>query len=151
MVEEEQTHDVEVDHGVAPQPNVQISASAAAVVASTKTLAFTEFESNNWRLYWSSYPMSNSQEMEAAQDLIATNGLPEVFYGNNHLYLVRPDCNFLFEVSAVDAVSFASHAHRQTRFRDAASQATIEVNVDGEESLLNLIDVIPKKVLVSQA
>ncbi len=56
--------------------------------------------------------MSNSKEMEAAQDKTGTSGLPEVFYGNSHLYLTNPQYNFLFEVSALDAISFASYAKR---------------------------------------
>ena len=91
-------------------PNVQMSASAAAAVASTTNLAFTRFDTNEWQVIWSSYPMSNSQEMEAAQDRIGTNGLPEVFYGNNHLYLARPGSNFLLEINAADSCSFSSYA-----------------------------------------
>ena len=71
--------------------------------------------------------MSNSTEMEAAQDQVATMGLPEVFYGNNHLYLARPDCNFLLEVSAVDAISFASYAKRQACLRDAATAPSAQI------------------------
>lgn len=56
--------------------------------------------------------MSNSTEMEAAQDQVATMGLPEIFYGNNHLYIARPEFNFLLEVSAIDSISFASYAKR---------------------------------------
>ena len=89
-----------------------MSASAAAAVASTSQLTFTDFETNNWKIYWSSYPMSNSTEMEAVEDKVATMGLPEVIYGNNHLYLARPDCNFLLDINATDAISFASFAKR---------------------------------------
>lgn len=91
------------------RPNVTMTAEAAEAVASTKNLAFTHYESSDWQVYWSSYPMSNSPEMEAAQDQVATNGLPEVFYGNNHLYLMRSESNFLLEISAVDAISFSSY------------------------------------------
>lgn len=63
--------------------------------------------------------MSNSTEMEAAQDQVATMGLPEVLYGNNHLYLAKPEHNFLLEVCPVDAVSFSSFAKRQAHLRDA--------------------------------
>lgn len=56
--------------------------------------------------------MSNSTEMEAAQDQIATMGLPEVFYGNNHLYLTKPACNFMVEVCPVDAIGQSSYAKR---------------------------------------
>jgi len=65
--------------------------------------------------------MSNSTEMEAAQDQVATMGLPEVLYGNNHLYLAKPEHNFLLEVCPVDAVSFSSFSKRQAHLRDAQS------------------------------
>ena len=129
-----------------------MTASAAAAIASTSNLNFTDFESNGWHMYWSSYPMSNSTEMEAAQDQVATMGLPEVFYGNNHLYLTKNDANFLLEVSAVDAVSYASFAKRQEHLRNPEAQASVVVaRADNSEQLLNLIDVIPENIQVREA
>lgn len=80
-------------------------------------------------------------------------GLPEVFYGNNHLYLARPDCNFLLEISAVDAISFASYSKRQACLRDPAnaSHASVQIDASGDEQTLNMIDVIPKSVKVREA
>ena len=54
-------------------------------------------------------------------------GLPEVFYGNNHLYLTKNDANFLLEVSAVDAISYASFAKRQENLRSPQTQASVVV------------------------
>lgn len=79
--------------------------------------------------------MSNSTEMEAVEDQVATMGLPEVIYGNNHLYLARPDCNFLFEINATDAISFASFAKRSACLRDPAnaSHASVEIDLTGDD------------------
>ena len=77
--------------------------------------------------------MSNSREMEAAQDQVATMGLPEVFYGNNHLYVSRPDSNFLLEISAVDAISQSSFAKRQATLRNPETQAVAEIDISGDE------------------
>jgi hypothetical protein len=44
-------------------------------------------------------------------------GLPEVFYGSNHVYFVLPAKNLLFELSALDAVSLSSFAVRDAQLR----------------------------------
>ena len=107
-----------------PEATVQMTAAAAEAVKPHSQLNFTTFVKGNWTLYWSSYPMSNSTEMEAAQDQVATMGLPEVFYGNNHLFLVKPESNFLLEVSALDSISYTSYAKRQDFLRSAETANT---------------------------
>mmetsp|Transcript_7390 Transcript_7390/g.8916 ORF Transcript_7390/g.8916 Transcript_7390/m.8916 type:complete len:116 (+) Transcript_7390:264-611(+) len=64
---------------------------------------------------------------------------------------MRPECNFLLEVSAVDACGLASYATRQERLRDAATMSSAEANVTGDDVTLNTIDVIPRKVQVREA
>ena len=78
-------------------------------------------------------------------------GLPEVFYGNNYLLLTKPGADFLLEISAVDAISFASYAKRTECMRDSATQGTIEENKTGNEQLLNLIDTNPKNLKVRES
>jgi hypothetical protein len=78
-------------------------------------------------------------------------GLPEVFYGNNHLYIARPENNFLLEISAVDSISFASYAKRQNCLRDQATCPSAEINVEGDEQTINMINVIPKDLKVREA
>jgi hypothetical protein len=56
--------------------------------------------------------MSNSAEMDQYSDQVPTMGLPEVFYGNNHVYFINPQRNFLFELSPLDAVALSSYAIR---------------------------------------
>ena len=131
-----------------PDATVQMSTTAALAVQSASQLSFTRHDINGWEIHWSSYPMSNSIEMEAAQDQIATMGLPEVFYGNNHVYLAKPEFNFLLEVCPVDAISYSSYAKRESHLRDAQSQASVEVGVAEDDKLLNLIDIIPQSMKV---
>ena len=52
----------------------------------------------------------------------------------------------MLEISAVDSIGFTSYQHRRDNLRDRDSMGTIEVDVNGEESMLNKIDVIPRKV-----
>ena len=78
-------------------------------------------------------------------------GLPEVFYGNNHLYLAKPDQNFLLEVSAVDALSYASFEKRQKFLRTPEQALTEACLADGDDKLLNLIDIVPKEIKVREA
>ena len=130
------------------QQQVQYASEAAAIaVQSNSQLAFNNFEMQGWKLHWSSYPMSNSTEMEAAQDQIATMGLPEVFYGNNHLYLAKPEHNFLLEICPIDACSFSSYAKREAHLRNPEMHASIEVSLnDADHKKLNVIDVIPDAI-----
>ena len=78
-------------------------------------------------------------------------GLPEVLYGNNHLYLTRPDCNFLLEISAVDAISFVSFAKREATLRNINDNPSAEIDASGDEQLINTIDAIPRNVKVREA
>lgn len=95
--------------------------------------------------------MSNSREMEAAQDKIATMGLPEIFYGNNHLYMAKPENNFLLEISAVDSLSFSSFSTRQEHLR-TPEQASVEVNFgEPSDKLINLVDMVPRNIQVREA
>ena len=92
--------------------------------------------------------MCNSAEMDQFSDKVATMGLPEVFYGNNHLYLINAPKNLLFEISPLDAVSYSSFATREEHLRPAAIKLT-HAKVDEDEKVLNLIDMIPSKLEVA--
>jgi len=79
-------------------------------------------------------------------------GVPEVFYGTNHLYIVKPDRDFLFEVSPVDALSLSAFAKRTNYLK--SHEASLDniaglsvTDIDPERSL-NLIDMIPKNIEV---
>ena len=77
-------------------------------------------------------------------------GLPEVFYGNNHLYCVNAEHNFLFEICPIQSISLTSYAKRKAYLRDPnATQSQAAVNED--EKALNLIDVDFEEVEVKEA
>jgi len=66
-----------------------------------QTLDFKEHKQGLWDFYHSSYPMSNSKQLDQVSDMVSTMGLPEVFYGNNHFYAVLPSKNILVEFCGI--------------------------------------------------
>ena len=52
--------------------------------------------------------MSNQKEMEQAEDQVGIGGLPEVFYGNNHLFITYAKSDFLLEIDPIAALSLCS-------------------------------------------
>lgn len=97
------THTIE---GVGPDGKIKIEPNT--------TLDFQTYSPPNtpWIIYKSEYGMSSSAEMDQFSDQVPTMGLPEVFYGNNHIFFVNPEKNFMFELSALDAISLSSYAVR---------------------------------------
>ena len=101
-------------------------------------------------------------------------GLPEVFYGGNHLYIANKEHNILLDFNAVDSLSFSGFQKRDQflneetgkNYNEKEESKTDEVDalatnleklvlensgLSQDEKSLNLIDVIPKNVLVQQA
>ena len=74
-------------------------------------------------------------------------GLPEVFYGNNHLYFINASRNLLLEICPLDSVGLSSFTKREELLRTPSLKAT-SAKVDEDEKVLNLIDVIPSKLEV---
>lgn len=77
-------------------------------------------------------------------------GLPEVFYGNNHLYCVNAQHNFLFEICPVQSISLTSYAKRTAYLRDPTVTQT-QAALGEDEKALNLIDLITEEVEVKEA
>ena len=120
------------------------------MVQPNKTINFDIFDKDEWQFIHSSYPMSNSKELDQVSDQTETMGLPEVFYGNNHLYCVNAQHNFLFEICPVESVSLTSYAKRDSYLRDkAVTQA--QATVGESEKVLNMIDLITEEVEVKEA
>ena len=76
-------------------------------------------------------------------------GLPEVFYGNNHIYFINGPKNLLFEICPLDAVSYSSFAKRDEYLRPASTVKS-QALVGDDEKVLNLIDLVPKVLVVAQ-
>lgn len=64
---------------------------------------------------------------------------------------MRPDSNFLLEISAVDSIAFASYQFRRDNLRNAETHPSVEINLTGEQHKLNTIDMIPRKLTVREA
>lgn len=124
--------------------------------------------------------MSSEKEMDLVSDRVSIMGLPEVFYGFNHLYIANKDLDILLDFNAVDSLSFSGFEKRKKFFNsehgknyfeektkdDAAvsqDDATNDLTQNMEKLLLdlsylsedekdiNIVDVIPPVVQVAQA
>lgn len=76
-------------------------------------------------------------------------GLPEVFYGSNHVYFVLPARDLLLEFNALDAVSLSSFAVREAQLRKPDAKE-FSAGPNEDESVLNKIEMVPGKLEVAQ-
>lgn len=103
--------------------------------------------------------------MDQASDKVGIQGLPSVFYGNNHFYVSNKEHNILIDFNAIDSLSYSGFEKRKQFFRNKTEEVKEEDDLvksmeqlmlehsrlSKDEMLLNLIDVIPKDIVVQQA
>ena len=58
--------------------------------------------------------MSREKEMDQISDRVGIDGLPEVFYGSNHLFIANKDLNILLHYNSIDSLSFSGFQKRKT-------------------------------------
>jgi hypothetical protein len=73
---------------------------------------FQRFSIQGWEFYHSSTGMSSEKEMDQVSDRVGIMGLPEVFYGANHLLVANKEHNILLDFNAVDSLSFSGFEKR---------------------------------------
>lgn len=71
-------------------------------------VGFRHFTHKGWDFYDSVHPMFTTKELDIASDSCATMGMPEAFYGYNHLMCSNSDKDFLLEFSSVEALRLSS-------------------------------------------
>ncbi len=54
--------------------------------------------------------MFSAKQLDQISDTVGTMGMPEVFYGFNHLYIGNPKKDVLLEFSPVPALSLSAFA-----------------------------------------
>ncbi len=86
-------------------------------------MVFDKFDTNGWSFYHSSHPMYSAKELDQVSDQCCTMGVPEVFYGLNHLYITKPDRDFLLEISPIDVLSLSSYAKREHYLKHKEGEA----------------------------
>lgn len=135
------------------------------------TLQFDEFhspaaegKSGGWTFYHSSYPMFSAKQLDQISDTVGTMGMPEVFYGFNHLYIANPSKDLLLEFSPVPALSLSAFVAQQRMLRSKGeaslaeglsqlglgAEASVAAAVE-EERKLNLVDIVPRLIEVKEA
>lgn len=141
------------------------------------SIEFSKYEAGGWEFYHSVQGMSSEKEMDQVSDKVGIMGLPEVFYGFNHLYIANKEHNILLDFNAVDSLSFSGFEKRRQFFHPNGvdlfkkekkegneEEAGAEEITEGLEKLvlgqsglseaekaLNYIDVIPAAVQVAMA
>ena len=134
-------------------------------------IKFEKFSTEGWTFHSSSTGMSSEKEMDQVSDKVAIMGLPEVFYGHNHLYVSCKAHDILLDFNAADALSFSGFDKRAAFMRqtpgDVAQQMeqldlntgdvggsqmqTFFTDLSASEKALNLVDLEPANVQVAQA
>jgi hypothetical protein len=76
-------------------------------------LQFEKFEQQGWSFNHSVYPMFSAKQLDQISDVVGTMGMPEVFYGFNHLYITNEEKDVLLEFSPVPALSLSSFAFQK--------------------------------------
>ena len=56
--------------------------------------------------------MSSEREMDQVSDKVGIMGLPEVFYGFNHLYISNKSLNILLDFNAIDSLALSGYDMR---------------------------------------
>ena len=129
------------------------------------SLQFETFEINGWVFNHSSYPMFSAKQLDQVSDVVGTMGMPEVFYGFNHLYISNPQSDVLLEFSPVPALSLSSFAFQKDMLKGSDAAATSladrlekqmvltseQKQLLEEDRQLNLVDVIPGQMVVKEA
>jgi hypothetical protein len=75
-------------------------------------LDFQRFTIKGWEFYHSVSGMSSEKEMDQVSDKVGTMGLPEIFYGSNHLFIANKEHNVLLDFNATDSLSYSGYSKR---------------------------------------
>ena len=117
-------------------------------------LQFEQFTQAGWSFHHSSYPMFSAKQLDQISDTVGTMGMPEVFYGFNHLYISNPEKDVLLEFSPSHALCLAAFAKRDLMLRPelkSVEESMMELSLGDEDQALNLVDVKPKLIEVKEA
>lgn len=146
------------------EKQVKVSKPEDSIQPAT-TIDFTHYDSKQgWVFYHSVKGMSSEKEMDQVSDKVGIMGLPEVFYGFNHLFVANKELNVLLDFNPLDSLSYSGFAKRE-RFLaseekkqevDQLSENLEKLMLDNsglsfDEKDLNTIDLVPKQVQVQQA
>ena len=125
---------------------------------------FEHYDASGWQFNHCVSGMSTEKEMDQASDKVGIQGLPSVFYGNNHFYVSNKDFNILLDFNAIDSLSYSGFEKRKQFLRNKTEEGKDDELVQSMEQLmlthsglsknemdLNLIDVNPKDIVVQQA
>lgn len=69
--------------------------------------------------------MFSAKQLDQISDVVGTMGMPEVFYGFNHLYISNPDKDVLLEFSPVPALSLSAFAFQKDMVKGSDSATTL--------------------------
>ena len=77
--------------------------------------------------------MSSEKEMDQWSDKVGIDGLPEVFYGSNHLYIANKELNVVLDFNSIDSLSFSGFNKRKTFLNPQSGKNLYKEPVKPEE------------------
>lgn len=113
--------------------------------------------------------MSSEKEMDQVSDKVGIMGLPEVFYGSNHLLIANKEHNVLLDFNAADSLSYSGYSKRvqflnptsgknlsdeEEKKSEGVDELTANLEklvlensgLTEDEKAFNYIDIVPKNV-----
>ena len=127
------------------------------VIQPQSNVKFEKFEVNGWNFFHSVQSMSSEKEMDQCADKVGTQGLPSIFFGFNHLYISNAAHNICLDFNSIDALSYSAFQKQKMFVKNPQTDEVFEkiekllldnCGLHANEKELNLIDLIPKTVMV---
>jgi hypothetical protein len=113
-------------------------------------IQFIEGGVKGWQfVYVNDAPLSKSLESAKVQSYLnGVQQVPDMFFGQNRLYMINKDKNFAYSFSPLDALQFCLYEHQSLRYLpDLLSQeecAPPEFSPEMHDRILNSINLKPQ-------
>jgi hypothetical protein len=88
------------------------------VIKPQANIDFSKYSIKGWDFYHSVKPMFSAKELDIVSDQVGTMSMPEIFYGYNHLYIVRTDKDLLLEFSPIDILKLAAFDSQKIYYKE---------------------------------
>mmetsp|Transcript_21995 Transcript_21995/g.24435 ORF Transcript_21995/g.24435 Transcript_21995/m.24435 type:complete len:332 (+) Transcript_21995:19-1014(+) len=128
-------------------------------IAPKQSVEFKKIDFEGWEFHTSKMPMFNTKELDQVSDVIPTQGLPDILFGYNRIFMVNKKHNFLYEFSPVDSLCLCSfdvlkkrlHPDQKEEIKEETEEEDKEDKEVDEFTKLNYIDLKPANVQVVMA
>jgi hypothetical protein len=77
---------------------------------------FEHFQHGGWHFFWNVQQMLSSKELDKLADKMKINRLPDMLFGYNRFYMVRPSSDFVYEINPLQMLDLCSYSEREKYF-----------------------------------